>query len=161
MPGRFAARCQRGHELIEFTDPTEFERHMTGTHKAKRLRVGGSHPTFTAGRKAPGYSETGRFTPYPWAAPATPKNWRANLAKILDENRHDVLDAETDWIVPPAVLAAGDVFTLGAVPYEVLEAADDGQLHIAEAGKPERHRWFSVGQIAAKRDRVRLISRAA
>jgi hypothetical protein len=64
----FTASCQRGHDLIEFTEREPFERHMTEVHKARKPNVGGASPA-TCDRKAPGITDGKIDKPYPWKAP--------------------------------------------------------------------------------------------
>ena len=49
----FTAHCARNHDRVDFTDPTEFERHMTTEHKKRKLTT---RATTTA-------------KPRPWKAP--------------------------------------------------------------------------------------------
>jgi hypothetical protein len=85
----FTASCQRGHDLIEFTEREPFERHMTEVHKARKLTTGGRGGMFDT-KAAHGFS-AGKFEPYPWAAPKAPKDTR-NLAAVLVAAGDDVTD---------------------------------------------------------------------
>lgn len=114
----FTAHCARGHDRVEFTDPLEFERHMTGTHKARK-------PSY-------GMPDTPRQGGLPnrYLRPAkAPKNTR-KLSAVLEKAagelvRHGrgvgvapmVADWHTDDLVPLEDVRTGDVFKLGRHEY--------------------------------------------
>lgn len=80
--GRFTGHCARGHERIDFTDGSEFERHLKGKHGKHPLKPGGaSHAAKTTrNRPAPGWSNGKPAKAYAWKAPHP-----SRTTKVLDQ----------------------------------------------------------------------------
>jgi hypothetical protein len=172
----FTASCQRGHDLIVFTEREPFERHMIQEHRARKLTTGGRGGMFDT-KAAHGFS-AGKFEPYPWAAPKAPKDTRklsAVLAKAATEwvnhgrgsGRHyAVTDWHTDDMVRLEDVRTGDVFELGGREYTVHDR-DEWLVTMAPSGRGRNAR---PGTDAPRRPRniedrlgetVRIVKRAA
>lgn len=63
---KFTGFCARGHDRIDFTDPTAFEGHFRTEHGRRKIGAGNAHP-WTHNRPAP--MKTAK--PHPWR-PARP-----------------------------------------------------------------------------------------
>jgi hypothetical protein len=165
MVGRFVARCQRGHELIEFTEAAPFERHMRQVHKARKPsygmpdapRPGGLPNKYLRPSRVP--TTTEGLTRVLNDATATGRNgWtvRGSFVGVCD-------DWHTDERVEPAALRAGDVFEFGRQSYTVVEVHPDTWTISAEMNGTTRTHTLDERNAAKLRnaERITILKRAA